>query len=106
VDGTGFDRLTFHSLISGNAGSAIDDGFLTQGTNTAGLIDGLTIERAAQICWPSTLNHFYQVQWAPRAETNAWSYLGLPVQGNGGIECICDPIGTNSMRIYRVIESE
>lgn len=106
VVGTGSDRLAFHSLIPGSAGAAIDDVVLTQGTNTAGLVNGLTIARAAQICWPSTAGRFYQVQWASRADTNVWNYLGLPVQGDGGIDCVCDPIGSNSMRIYRVIESD
>jgi hypothetical protein len=62
----------------------------------------LSIQLAAAISWPSVLNSIYQVQWAPRVNSNAWFNLGPPLTGNGACLEVCDTVGPGS-RFYRVV---
>ena len=106
VPGTGLDRLSFLSLTPGSAGPALDNVSLTLASEPINPVDGLSIERAVQVCWPTESGRIYQVQWASSADTNVWTYLGPPVTGDDTTNCICDPIGSNAMRIYRVSKSQ
>jgi choice-of-anchor C domain-containing protein len=106
VTATGQDRVSFLSLTPGCAGAAIDDVSLTPATNSINVVDGITIERAVQVCWPTTSGRTYQVQWALRADTSVWTYLGQSIRGDGATNCICDPLGENPKRFYRILETE
>ena len=61
------------------------------------------IQRAVEVSWPSVANQLYQVQWASNVDTNQWFSLGRLVVGNARTNSICDPLGSNSKRFYRVI---
>lgn len=104
VTGGGTDRLSFKSLTPGCAGPAVDDVSLTVATNAINVVNGLAIENAVQVCWPTVPGNSYQVQWALSADTDVWNYLGQPVRGDGLTHCICDPLGGNPRRFYRVLE--
>lgn len=106
VTATGQDRVSFLSLTPGCAGAAIDEVSLTPATNSINAVDGITIERAVQVCWPTTAGRTYQVQWASRADTSVWTYLGQPIRGDGATNCICDPLGENPKRFYRILETD
>jgi hypothetical protein len=106
VTGSGMARLSFHSLTSGAGGPAIDDVSLRPADELPDVLPGLTAERAVQVCWPTTAGASYQVQWAFQLETNVWHYSGLPIVGDGATNCIYDPLGTNRMRIYRVLRTD
>jgi hypothetical protein len=106
VFGTGNDRVIFRSLTPGWAGPAIDNVSLEPSTNSIPMVSGLTIERAVRVCWPTEPGMLYQVQWASQLDTNIWNYLGAPVLGDGTTNCICDPLGSNSMRVYRVLQTD
>ena len=106
VTGTGLDRLLFESLTPGWTGPAIDDVSLTPTTNAINAVEGLTIERAVQVCWPTMATRTYQVQWSLNPDSSIWTYWGLPIRGDGMTNCICDPLGTNPRRFYRILETE
>ena len=57
-----------------------------------------------EVCWNTTSNRNYQVQYLPILTTNSWTDLGLPVAGDGSINCITDkvPVG-RPQRFYRVL---
>ena len=62
----------------------------------------LSIQPAAAIRWPSVLNTPYQVQWAPRVNTNIWYNLGPPVKGSGACLTAYDMVDGGA-RFYRVV---
>jgi hypothetical protein len=107
VVGTGLDRLTFRSLTDGSAGPAIDQVSLTLSQEPVTLAGGVSIhllDDSVSVCWPTVLDQPYQAQWADRVEADVWTYLEAPVFGNGGVVCFPDPLGTNTMRFFRVLE--
>jgi hypothetical protein len=109
VIGNGNDRVIFRSLTHGWAGPAIDNVSLKPSTNSIPMVSGLTIEtieHAVRICWPTEPGMLYQVQWASRLDTNVWNYLGASVLGDGTTNCICDPLGSDSMRVFRVLQND
>lgn len=106
VTGTGLDRLLFESLTPGWTGPAIDDVSLRLASSTNDFVNGLSIERAVRVGWPTEQGRLYQVLWADRLQTNIWSYLGLPVVGDGRTNYICDPTAGYDMKVYRVLIQE
>jgi hypothetical protein len=65
----------------------------------------LTI-RASQveICWNSVINKNYQLQYKDQFSTGVWVNLGAPLAGNGGLQCVSDPIPAGqTSRFYRVV---
>lgn len=57
-----------------------------------------------EVCWNTTSNRNYQVQYRPTLTTNSWADLGLPVAGNGSINCITDKVlRGRPERYYRVM---
>lgn len=56
-----------------------------------------------EICWPGELNHHYQLEYRSAFTTNTWVPLGAPVTGNGGTNCVHDPLPPGEpRRFYRV----
>jgi probable HAF family extracellular repeat protein len=45
-----------------------------------------------ELCWNSQTNRPYQLQYHSDLTTNIWSNLGTPIQGNGGTNCVYDPM--------------
>ena len=66
---------------------------------------GLLSVRCSQmeLCWPSTTNYTYQLQYKYAATTNRWLNLGIPIAGNGGNICVTDAIAADQpQRLYRL----
>jgi hypothetical protein len=63
----------------------------------------LTINTAISLSWASDTNHSYQVQWQNALNTNIWTNLGLPVQGNGTTNFVFDVPITSPQRFYRLV---
>jgi hypothetical protein len=61
------------------------------------------IDRAVQISWASVTNQLYQVQWAPRADTNTWFDFGPAVTGNGSTNSVSDTAADRDQKYYRVL---
>jgi hypothetical protein len=57
-----------------------------------------------EVCWNTTSNRNYQLQFRSALTTNAWTDLGVPVEGNGSTICVANkvPLG-QSQRFYRVL---
>ena len=62
----------------------------------------LTAFPAAEICWPSRSNLFYQVQWASSLPATGWTGLGPPIRGTGAEICVFDSTRGAARRFYRV----
>jgi hypothetical protein len=46
----------------------------------------------------------YQVQYRSPFTTNTWVNLGSPIQGNGGTNCVSDPVDpTQAQRVYQIV---
>lgn len=60
---------------------------------------------AVEICWPTHLDRWYQVQWCSVLDTNAWLDFGLPILGNGATNCVFDSTRSQDRRFYRVMEA-
>jgi hypothetical protein len=57
-----------------------------------------------EVCWNSTSNRTYRVQYRFGLTTNAWVDLGPQVAGNGSVQCITDRVpGGEPQRYYRVL---
>jgi hypothetical protein len=57
-----------------------------------------------EVCWKSSTNRMYQVQYRSTLTTNIWTNLGAPVQGTG-VECVTDAIvPSQPQRFYQVAE--
>lgn len=57
-----------------------------------------------ELCWPSTSNTLYQVQYRSDLTTNLWTDLGAPVQGNGSTNCVYDAVVRGQpKRFYRFV---
>ncbi len=69
----------------------------------AGLPSTTRIDRAVQISWASSSNQLYQVQWAVRANTNAWYDFGTPLLGNGATNSVSDTAADRDQKYYRVL---
>lgn len=83
--------------------SAAEVQALYQGSTYA---QNLGIENAAQntvqICWPTTSNLSYQVEYQSSLSGGPWTSLGSPISGDGQTNCLSDStLGTTS-RFYRV----
>ena len=65
----------------------------------------LTIRMSqAELCWPSTSNTLYQVQYRSELTTNIWTSLGETIQGNGFTNCVYDAILPGQpRRFYRFV---
>ncbi len=56
-----------------------------------------------EICWRGESNRLYQVEYASSLSTNFWLPLGPRIPGNGGTNCVRDPISPGEpRRFYRV----
>lgn len=85
--------------------------FGVQGTNTTfddltvTVLPRLSIEVAdVALCWRSSSNIMYQVEYQSELTTNMWASLGEPIVGNGTTNCILDSVRGTPRRFYRVIE--
>jgi hypothetical protein len=58
--------------------------------------------RDLDICWNSSTNRTYQVEYRSDATTNLWVGLGSPVQGNGTTNCVVDSVPEVPSKLYRV----
>ncbi|HOK78082.1 MAG TPA: hypothetical protein PLW35_10220 [Verrucomicrobiota bacterium] len=57
-----------------------------------------------EICWSSSSNCTYQVQYRSDFETDSWTNLGDPIRGNGTLICTSDKIPQGApRRLYRII---
>jgi hypothetical protein len=57
-----------------------------------------------EVCWNSTSNRTYQVQYRSTLTTNGWVDLGSPVAGNGLMKCVPDKVPPGQpQRYYRVL---
>jgi hypothetical protein len=57
-----------------------------------------------EVCWNTTSNRTYQVQYRSTITTNAWADLGPPIPGNGSTNCITDNVVLGqTQRYYRVL---
>jgi len=73
------------------------------------LINGLgtrmTVKVAClDICWNSKTNKAYQIQYKSNLTADVWTDLGLPIPGNGTINCITDSVSGIEKRYYQVVE--
>jgi hypothetical protein len=55
-----------------------------------------------RICWNSTSNATYQIQYRSELTAGEWVNLGAPVVGNGGTTCVTDEV-VSPRRLYRVL---
>jgi len=56
-----------------------------------------------EVCWDSSLGINYQVEYRDGPNGGDWEALGSPVAGNGGKQCVTDPIAPGSpSRYYRI----
>lgn len=53
------------------------------------------------VCWSSRTNTTYQVQYRSDLTTNVWVDLGQPIDGNGLLNCVTDPV-SGPQKFYRV----
>jgi hypothetical protein len=58
---------------------------------------------AVELTWASQLDQLYQLLWGTTPDSSQWFSLGTPVAGNGGTILVVDPIGSNSMRFYKIV---
>jgi len=66
----------------------------------AAVVDGVGIS------WPTLPGTNYTVQWASNLKSNAtWNSLAPTTVGDGSTKSLFDPIGTNSGRFYRVLQT-
>jgi hypothetical protein len=68
----------------------------------------ITTIRASQVevCWNSTSNLTYQVQYRSTLTTNLWTSLVDCVRSTGSRSCVLDPIVVGQpQRFYRVIQT-
>jgi hypothetical protein len=57
-----------------------------------------------EVCWPSTPNRNYQVQYRSMLTTNAWTNLGSPVAATSAHTCVTDKVALGQpQRFYRVL---
>lgn len=57
-----------------------------------------------ELCWGSTSNRTYQVQYRSDLTTNLWTSLGPPLVASGSISCTCDKVNPGQpARFYRVL---
>jgi len=64
----------------------------------------LTIEVSeVRVCWNSNAAETYQIQYRSDLTTNLWANIGAPIQGNGAINCVPQPLSNEEQRFYRVI---
>jgi len=57
-----------------------------------------------EICWSSSSNCTYQVQYRSDLAKDSWTNLGDPIRGNGTVICITDKIPQDTpQRSYRII---
>lgn len=77
-----------------------------QHTNVAAVLMPLAAIRVSEVevCWNTTSNRTYQVQYCSALATNVWTDLGPAVAGNGVLNCLADkvPLG-RPQRYYRVL---
>jgi choice-of-anchor C domain-containing protein len=102
--GTGRDRLLFRSLTAGNAGPAIDQVSIVPADTPVPLAEGLDIEKAVQLSFPTLAGKVYQLEWASKTDTNVWNLLGSPVLGNGNTNLFYDVVSNAPLRFYRLLE--
>jgi len=57
-----------------------------------------------EICWSSSSNCTYQVQYRSDLGKDSWTDLGDPIRGNGAVICATDKIPQDApQRLYRII---
>ena len=57
-----------------------------------------------EVCWESSSDATYQVQYRSALTSNAWMNLGSPLPGNGGEKCVPDKVPAEEpKRFYRVV---
>ena len=64
--------------------------------------------RASQVevCWNSTSNFTYQVQYSSDLTTNLWTLLVNCVRSTGSKSCLSDPmVAGQPRRLYRVVQT-
>jgi YVTN family beta-propeller protein len=63
----------------------------------------LTIAVAdVQICWNSSSNTLYQIEYKSSIGSSTWTAAGPPVPGNGSTNCLMENIISDPQRVYRV----
>jgi hypothetical protein len=95
---TPVSTLQFHSTnATGNLDLAMD------AVSVQAIARGLTIEVSqVRLCWASQTNRMYQLQYSTNLAANAWTDLGAPIPGIGGIDCSFQPV-IDPQRFYRVV---
>jgi len=58
---------------------------------------------AVEVCWNSTPNKFYQIEYRSELTTNLWTPLREPVQSEGAKTCVSDEVMNKASRFYRVL---
>lgn len=131
IDATQFHTYRMEGVTGGLIRLSVDDVFLAEGMGSEGEVnevslggeDGGALVEITQldfcvrrgptvsasvacmdVCWDSLTNRLYQVQYRSSLTTNQWVNLGNPVAGNGGTNCITDPVRGEPQRFYRVVE--
>jgi hypothetical protein len=62
----------------------------------------LSIFPAVEICWPSTSNRTYQIQWRSSLSPTNWANLGEPIMGTGSNISVFDTTRGSQQRFYRL----
>ena len=62
----------------------------------------LSIEKRAELRWPTDIGNTYQPQWSPDAG-GPWTDLGPVIAGDGGTASLVDPV-PSGQRLYQVLE--
>jgi beta-glucanase (GH16 family) len=83
-----------------------DDIYFTGGASLQTNIVAAAVLDGVGISWPTLPGTNYTVQWTDSLGTHAeWNSLAPAIGGDGTTRSLFDPIGTNSGRYYRVLQS-
>jgi hypothetical protein len=95
---TPISTLQFHSTnATGNLDLAMD------AVSVQEIARGLTIDVSqVRLCWASETNRTYQLQYSTNLAANAWTDLGGPIPGIGGIDCSYQQV-VEPQRSYRIV---
>jgi hypothetical protein len=82
--------------------SALEVQQLYQGSTYAQSLRIQKASQSVQLCWPTSSNATYQVEYQSELLSTPWTSLGLPIAGDGQSNCFSDSTPGVTSRFYRV----
>ncbi|MFO1476756.1 MAG: glycosyl hydrolase [Verrucomicrobiota bacterium] len=77
---------------------------LSGSTNPPPAAFAIAIQPGAAVSWPTAVQKFYAVQWAPASSPASWTDLTNGIPGDGTVQSLFDPLGGTAHAGYQVLE--